>query len=107
MSSVKISDYSEAPEDASGKTLHLEHPYTLIEYDLALFKAEGKYYVIADKCPNCAGSLGRGRLNGKFAICTNQECLWNVQKGYCKFDRSSVLPTYKVQEKSDGLYIEI
>ncbi len=107
MSQVKISDHSEAPEDASGKTLNLEHPFTLIKYELALFKAEGKYYVIADKCPKCGGRLGKGKLNGKFAVCTGQECLWNIQKGYCKFDRSAVLPTYKVQEKDDGLYIEI
>lgn len=107
MSLVKISDYSEAPEDASGKTIQLEHPYTKIKYGLALFKADGNYYVITDKCPKCAGSLGKGLLRGKFAICSNQECLWNIQKGYCKFDHSAVLPTYKVQEKDDGLYIEI
>jgi nitrite reductase/ring-hydroxylating ferredoxin subunit len=107
MSLVKISDYSEAPEDACGKTISLEHPYTLYKYELALFKAEGKFFAITDKCTKCAGSLGRGVLRGKFAVCTNQECLWNIQKGYCKFDRSSVLPTYKVQEKEDGLYIEI
>ena len=107
MSLVKISDYAEAPEDGKGKTIHLEHPFTLIKYDLALFKAEGKYFVITDKCTQCGGSLGRGVLRGKFAVCTNQECLWNIQKGSCKFDHSSVLPTYKVQEQDDGLYIEI
>ncbi len=107
MSLVKISDLSDAPEDASGKTIQLKHPYTKIEYDLAFFKAEGTYYVITDKCSKCGGSLGKGQLRGKFAICTTQECLWNIQKGYCKFDHSSVLPTYKVQAKEDGLYIEI
>jgi len=60
MSLVKISDYSEAPSAETGKTVHLEHPWTQIKYDLALFKAEGKYYVITDKCSKCGGSLGKG-----------------------------------------------
>lgn len=107
MSLVKISDYSEAPQDETGKTIHLEHPYTLFKYDLAFFKVEGKYFVITDKCTKCGGSLGRGLLRGKFAVCSTQECLWNIRKGYCKFDHSSVMPTYKVQARDDGLYIEI
>jgi len=107
MSLVKISELSEAPSADTGKTIHLEHPWTQIKYDLALFKAEGKYYVIIDKCSKCGGSLGKGILQGLFAVCTTQECLWSVKKGYCKFDHSSVMSTYKVQEKDDGLYIEI
>lgn len=107
MSLVKICEHSAAPEEGTGKTLHLEHPLTFFQYDLGLFRAEGKYYVITDKCPKCGGSLGRGKLQGLFAICNSQECLWNIRKGYCKFDRSSVLPTYKVVEQEDGLYINI
>ena len=107
MSLVKISEISEAPSADTGKTIHLEHPWTLIEYDLALFQAEGNYYVLTDKCAKCGGSLGRGKLQGLFAICTTQECLWSIKKGYCKFDRSCVLSTYKVVEQEDGLFINI
>ena len=107
MSLVKISEISEAPSADTGKTIHLEHPWTLIEYDLALFQAEGNYYVLTDKCAKCGGSLGRGKLQGLFAVCTAQECLWSIKKGYCKFDRSCVLSTYKVVEQEDGLFINI
>jgi nitrite reductase/ring-hydroxylating ferredoxin subunit len=107
MSLIKISELSDAPDAETGKTIHLEHPWTLIEYDLALFKADEIFYVLVDKCAKCGGSLGRGKLQGLFAVCTNQECLWNIKKGYCKFDRSCVLPTYKVVEQEDGLFINI
>ncbi len=107
MSLVKISDYSEAPSAETGKKIHLEHPWTHIEYDLALFNAEGKYYVITDLCTKCGGSLGNGLLRGLFAVCTAEECLWSIKKGYCKFDHTSILPTYKVVEQEDGLFIEI
>ena len=107
MSLIKISELSDVPDAETGKTIHLEHPWTLIEYDLALFNAEGKYYVITDKCADCGGSLGKGKLQGLFAVCTNLECLWNIKKGYCKFDRSRVMPTYKVVEQEDGLFINI
>jgi nitrite reductase/ring-hydroxylating ferredoxin subunit len=107
MSLIKISEMSEVPGAETGKTIHLEHPWTLIEYDLALFKAEGNFYVLTDKCAKCGGSLGKGKLRGLFAICSNQECLWNIKKGYCKFDRTSVLSTYKVVEQEDGLFINI
>lgn len=107
MSLVKISELSDAPIAGTGKTILLEHPWTKIEYDLAVFNAEGKYYVLADKCLKCGGSLGRGKLQGLFAVCTTQECLWSIKRGYCKFDRSSILPTYKVVEQEDGLFINI
>ena len=74
---------------------------------LALFNAEGKYYAITDQCPKCGGSLGRGLLKGMLAVCTIQECLWNIKSGICKFDRSRSTPTYKVIEQEDGLYINI
>ncbi len=107
MSLVKICEHSDVPEEGKGKTLELEHPLTFFKYNLGLFKVDGRLFVITDKCTKCGGSLGRGMVQGLFAICSNQECLWNIKKGYCKFDRSSVLPTYKVVEQEDGVYINI
>jgi nitrite reductase/ring-hydroxylating ferredoxin subunit len=107
MSTVKISDLADAPEEGTGKIIALEHPLTEIEYDLALYRVDGKFYVITDKCKICQGSLIMGELNGMFASCSKRECLWNIRKGYCKFDRTRVMPTYKVSQQEDGLYIEI
>ncbi len=109
MSLEKIIELSDAPEEGQGQNIRHEHSYTTIEYDLGLFKVEGQYYVITDKCSNCGGSLSEGgtALVGRFATCSNEECRWNVKTGVCKFNRSLVLPTYKVTEKEDGLYIDI
>ena len=107
MSQVKIVEIAEAPEEGTGKQIVFDHPYTEMEYILGLFKVEGKYYAIKGVCVICEGSLGAGELNGLIVTCSRRECLWNIRKGYCKFDRSTVMPTYKVAEKEDGLYIEI
>lgn len=107
MSLVKLSDLPEAPDEGQGKRIHLEHPFTQIKYEIGLFKSEGKYYAIRDACPVCGGSLGRGTLRGKYVFCSNEECGWNVKSGVCKFNRASVLPTYKVTVQDDGLFINI
>jgi len=107
MSQVKLIDYADAPEEGTGKKIVLEHPFTEMEYILGMFKVEGKFYVIKGVCIICEGSLGLGELNGLIVTCTQRECLWNIRKGYCKFDRSRVMPTYRVSEKEDGIYIEI
>ena len=107
MSHVKLVDIGDAPAEGAGKTIAFKHPYTEFPYQIALFQVEGTYYAITDKCKKCGGSLGKGTLRGLFAVCLNQECPWNIKKGFCKFDRSSVLPTYKVAVKEDGLYIDI
>ena len=108
MSQVKISEIEDAPAEGSGKRITFEHPYTTIGYTLAVFQVEGKYYAITDDCRICGGSLGRvAVLRGMFAACSNQECLWNIKRGVCKFDHSSVMSTYKVIVEEDGLYISI
>ena len=108
MSQVKISEIEDAPIEGSGKRIPFEHPYTTIKYELALFQVEGKYHAITDLCTICGGSLGRvPDLRGIFAICSGQECLWNIKRGVCKFDHTSVMSTYKVTVREDGLYIDI
>ncbi len=107
MSKVKLSEIADAPEEGQGKQIHLRHPYTEIDYVLALFQVEGKYYCMADPCKSCEGSLAKGLLRGMFAFCSREECGWNIKKGYCKWNRSESTPIYKVIREEDGLYIEI
>lgn len=107
MSNLKILDFSDAPPEGTGKQIHFKHLYTEINYVLALFQVEGKFYCLTDQCRCCEGSLGKGELKGMFAFCNKEECGWNIKKGYCKFNRSDITPTYKVAIEEDGLYIEI
>ena len=108
MSKVKISEIADAPANGLGKQIKFSHPYTELDYCLALFHVERKYYALTDECRVCGGSLGRvPNLQGMFATCDKEECLWNVKRGNCKFDHSTVTPTYRVTVMEDGLYIEI
>jgi nitrite reductase/ring-hydroxylating ferredoxin subunit len=107
MSRLKISELSDAPLEGNGKQIHFKHDYTEIDYVLALFKVEGKFYCMTDQCRCCSGSLGQGVLKGIFVFCHKDACGWNVRKGYCKFNRSDITPTYKVAVEEDGLFIEI
>ena len=108
MSKVKISEIKDAPEEGSGRRIDLTHPLTEMKYYLAIFRVEDKYYVLTDECRICGGSLGQvPDVRGKFAACGKEECLWNIKRGSCKFDHSSVTTTYRVNVMEDGLYIEI
>ncbi len=107
MSLVKISELSDAPEEGVGKRISFEHPLTFYKYDIALFKTNGKFFAMTDQCRKCGASLGRGVLKGKYAACANEECLWNLKTGICKFDRTMSTPVYKVTEQDDGIYINI
>ena len=107
MSKLKVSDHSDAPMEGRGKQINFKHDYTEIDYVLALFQVEGKFYCMTDQCRCCSGSLGLGVLEGMFAFCHKDACGWNIRKGYCKFNRSDITPTYKVSVEKDGLFIEI
>ena len=106
MSIVKILELADVPAEGGGKSLQLEHPYTYIRYELALFKVNEKYYVITNRCTLCNGWLSEGKLNGLVVSCV-KEHLWNIKTGVCKFIRTNSLPTYNVLVEADGLYINI
>jgi nitrite reductase/ring-hydroxylating ferredoxin subunit len=107
MSKLKISELSDVPSEGAGKQIHFKHDYTEIDYVLALFQVEGKFYCITDQCRCCSGSLGQGVLKDMFVFCHKDACGWNIRKGHCKFNRSDITPTYKIAVEEDGLYIEI
>ena len=108
MSTVKILEIEDIPEEGSGRQINLTHPWTETKYCLAIFRTDEKYYVLTDECRVCGGSLGRvPDVRGIFVACAKEECLWNIKRGTCKFDRSLVATTYRVTVMEDGLYIEI
>ena len=53
MSRLKISEISDAPQEGTGKQIHFKHDYTEIDYVLALFQVEGKFYCLTDLCLTC------------------------------------------------------
>lgn len=107
MSEVKILDMPEAPEENKGKLVKFNHPLTSFPYELGVFHIKDRYFAITNDCKSCGSSLTAGELNGMYASCMMEEHPWNVKTGICKFDRSLTTPTYRVQVKEDGIYIEI
>jgi nitrite reductase/ring-hydroxylating ferredoxin subunit len=108
MSEVKISETDDAPADGEGRLIKFEHPVTDILYELALYRSGDRYFCLADACKLCGSSLVRGGpLNGMYARCVMEGHPWHIKTGLCKFDRRQSLPTYRVQVRDDGLYIEI
>ncbi len=107
MSSVKISELADAPAEGKGKRVDLEHPLTFYKYNLALFNAKGRYYVITDICKLCNGSLVRKELNGLYAACSKEDHLSNIKTGIYKFDRTLSVPIYSSSVEPDGIYINI
>ncbi|MCF8719801.1 Rieske (2Fe-2S) protein [Nitrospina gracilis] len=107
MSDVKISGLEEAPAENEGRIVQFNHPFTDYPYTLALYQSGGRYYVITDSCKMCGSSLGRGTLKGMYAACSMEGHPWHIKTGLCKFDRTQSQPTYRVQVRDDGLYIEI
>ncbi len=107
MSEVKISDLEDAPAEGEGRALVFDHPWTEIEYELALFHEGDRYFVITDRCALCETKLSQGERQGMYVRCVREGHPWHIKTGLCKFDRTRALPTYRVKVKDDGLYIEI
>lgn len=107
MSEVKICELEEIPPQGEGIHLEFDHPWTEIEYSLALFHEGDRYFVITDQCAMCNGKLAQGERQGMYVRCVMEGHPWHIKSGLCKFDRTRALPTYRVQTKDDGLYIEI
>ncbi len=107
MSDVKIAELADAPAEGQPKRIEFDHPFTEIHYELALYFAKDRYFVIRDDCKRCGSSLAQGKVNGMYGICARGDHPWNFKTGLYKFDRRLSLPTYRVIVRDDGLYIEI
>ena len=107
MSVEKLLDLDDAPKEGECRLIHFDHPYTEIAYDLCVFNAKGRYFVMTDGCKKCGASLAKGKLDGLYTKCTMEGHPWNVKTGLFKFDRAQGLATYRVHLKDDGIYIEI
>ena len=80
MSKCKVSELGDVPSEGTGKQVHFKHDYTEINYVLALFQVDGKFYCLTDQCRWCEGSIGLGVLRGMIAFCCKEECGWNIKK---------------------------
>ena len=103
MAEVKIVSVDEAPSEGTGKIIHVEHPITDWDIYLAVFQVKGKFYAIENECRRCSGKLGLGKLNGMYVACPQDDTLWNVRNGLCKFDHSQSVSSFKIRVENGTL----
>lgn len=96
MAEVILCSLEDAPEEGTGRTITFEHPITAIDLAVSLFRVEGEFYALADRCKRCMGKLGEGTVNGMYVTCPKDDTPWHVKKGLCKFDRTQSIPSYRV-----------
>ena len=107
MAEVQISKLEDVPDEGTGKTIDIEHPITAFDFHLALFQVNAKFYALDNECGRCGGKLGRGKLNGMYVICPQDDTPWNIKNGLCKFDRTRSVPSYKIRVEKDALFTNI
>ena len=107
MAEVQLATLENVPEEGTGKVIDVEHPITAFDFQLALFQVNGKFYALDNECVRCGGKLGRGKLNGMYVMCPQDDTPWNIKSGLCKFDRTRSVPSYKVRMENDILYTNI
>ena len=69
MAEIQLATLKNAPEEGTGKILDLEHPITAYDFQLALFQVNAKFYALDNSCARCGGKLGRGKLDGMYIFC--------------------------------------
>lgn len=100
-------DLEDAPKEGEGKRVDFTHPLTEYDYQLSVYYAKERYFVLTDSCKECGASLAAGKVQGMFVICSGHEHPWNFKTGLLKYDRTNSMPVYRVRIHDDGLYIEI
>ncbi len=97
---VKVAKKSEIPED-TGKLVQVGG------IDVALFKVDGKVHAIHPVCPHQGGPLDEGGLHDKCVICPWHGWEFDVTTGVCVFNDSIKVPTFKVKEEGEDVYVKI
>ena len=96
---VKVAKKSEIPDD-TGKLVQANGK------DIALFKAGGKVCAIYAICAHQGGPLDEGGLTGNLVTCPWHGWEFDVTSGACTFNDSIKLPTFKVREEGEDIYVE-
>ena len=74
---------------------------------IAIFNKDG-YYALDALCVHQDGSIAPGKLDGDVVECPLHSWHYNIKTGkLLDYLKDVKLQTYKVEEKKDGIYIDI
>jgi nitrite reductase (NADH) small subunit len=73
---------------------------------VALFRIDGAYFAIANACLHRGGPLGEGQVKGHEVTCPWHGWKFDLQDGSFSLIPTLRVKTYKVEQNSDGIFIE-
>ncbi len=97
---VRVAKKSEIPSD-TGKLVEVKGK------EIALFKVDGKIFAIYAVCPHQGGPLHEGGVTENMVTCPWHGWEFNVKDGLCAFNDSIRVPTFRVKEEGDEVFVEV
>ena len=74
---------------------------------IALFNVGGTFRAIGNVCCHQGGPLGEGELDGATVTCPWHAWQYDVTTGASLADRGVGVPTYRVEVRGDGVFVEL
>ncbi len=75
--------------------------------EIALFKHEGKIYVLDNLCPHRGGPLGEGSLDGSDVTCPWHAWSFDVKTGKCQTAPDINQPIYEVKIDGEDILVNV
>ncbi len=80
---------------------------SLAGFEVAVFKINGKFFAIENKCLHRGGPLGEGQLRGQTIVCPWHGWRYDVTSGALELIPTLKVGTYNVEVRGDGVFIEM
>jgi nitrite reductase/ring-hydroxylating ferredoxin subunit len=100
MHRTKLMDVTDLA-DGSGKVVSVSG------IDVAVFRVDGKFFAIDNKCLHRGGPLGEGELRGQTVVCPWHGWKYDVATGSLEIIPTLKVSMYKVVVEGPEVFIEI
>jgi len=97
---VTVAQLDEIPE-GRGRT------FTVGEQRIAVFRVEGEYYALDDRCPHMGASLGVGEVRDGAVICDRHLWAYRLDDGVCPDTPSLKAKTYEVRVEGGDVQVRL
>ena len=88
-------------KEGSGTAVSLE------DFNVAVFRIDGKFYAMDNECLHRGGPLGEGQLKGHTVVCPWHGWKYDVATGALELIRTLRVGTYSLEIRGDEVYIGI
>ena len=75
--------------------------------EIALFKKDGRFYAIDNRCAHQGGPLGEGWLEGDAVVCPWHQWRYNIKTGINEVAPSIKQKTFSVEVKGEDVFVEV